>query len=535
MVSTRTVILDCGASRTALGVFRRKAGRLCLDQYAAKTFALQTGSEDNWLESTRAAFQSLRNRVKADGPVVLVLPAHAVLTKLVKTPRVEPAQREKIIRFEAEQNIPYALADVVWDSIVVSENDSEMEVLLAAAKLDLVEPLCLAAQEAGFQPKLVLPSLLGTLAGFRLAQPDRTGTSLVLNLGTRSATLLLAEPGRFAGRTFSLGSSSDIRPLTENPDGDAGKTGTDKPSDHSAGLLADATEALRTRLLQEITRSLLHFRSQSRMQDPGWVYLTGEGAHLPGLAELLAAKLKIPVDRLDLLRTIEIAKDATRNDEVEQAPTLADLIGAAATQLRPNQPVLNLLPPRQRQLVSLRQRQPWLIAAAVLVVAALLPPLIHFRSVKNEAQEKTAGIERELAPLRERAARNRAKLLRLGEVQQQIAGLLSVYDRRASWLGLLADLQERLVRVEDVWLEKLQVAPGAAGTSLRLLVSGRMLDKANPLSKVSPETFSRVKTLLASMVDSPFVGAVEAARFDNSQPGILKFDFVLVANPQRPL
>jgi type IV pilus assembly protein PilM len=96
-------------------------------------------------------------------------------------------------------------------------------------------------------------------------------------------------------------------------------------------------------------------------------------------------------------------------------------------------------------------------------------------------------------------------------------------------------LQERLGRVEDVWLEKLQVAPGAAGTSLRLLVSGRMLDKANPLSKVSPETFSRVKTLLASVVDSPFVGAVEAARFDNSQPGILKFDFVLVTNPQRPL
>jgi type IV pilus assembly protein PilM len=532
--SPRAIVLDCGSTRTALGVFRRKAGRLYLDRYGVETFSKPAGSQDDWLENTHTALQSLRDRVQADGPVVLVPPAHAILTKLVKAPLVEPAQREKIIRFEAGQNIPYALADVVWDSIVVNQNDREMEVLLAAAKLDLVEPLCLAAQAAGFQPALVLPPLLGTLAGFRLAHPDQTGSSLVLNLGVGSVTLLLAEPGRFAGRTFSLGSSA-ARPLGENPDGGAGEGETIKPADGPADLRAAATENLPTRLLQEITRSVLHFRGQDGMQNPGRVYLTGEGAQLPGLGDVLAAKLRIPVDRLDLLGTIGMGRDVTRNEVTGQALALTDLIGAAAAQLQPAQPALNLLPPRRRQLVRLRQRQPWLMAAAVLMVAALLPPLVHFHRITVEARERTAGIEREIAPWRERAARNRARLQQLEAVRRQITGLQSVHDRRARWLGLLADLQERLVQVEDVWLEKLQIAPGPAGTPLRLLVSGRMLDKANPLSKVSPETYSRVKTLLASVVDSPSVGAVEAARFDNSQPGILKFDFVIVTNPQRPL
>ncbi len=62
-----------------------------------------------------------------------------------------------------------------------------------------------------------------------------------------------------------------------------------------------------------------------------------------------------------------------------------------------------------------------------------------------------------------------------------------------------------------------------------------MLDKTNPLAKVSPETYRRVQALLASLVDSPFVAGIEAERFDNGQPGILKFDCVLVADPARPL
>jgi type IV pilus assembly protein PilM len=62
-----------------------------------------------------------------------------------------------------------------------------------------------------------------------------------------------------------------------------------------------------------------------------------------------------------------------------------------------------------------------------------------------------------------------------------------------------------------------------------------MLDKANPQSKVSPVTFDRVKMLLGSIADSPFVAAVEAERFNNQQPGILGFDFVILVKPQRPL
>jgi type IV pilus assembly protein PilM len=303
----------------------------------------------------------------------------------------------------------------------------------------------------------------------------------------------------------------------------------------NASLSADAVESLCIRLAQEITRSVLHFKRRSGLEAPVRGYLTGGGAYLTGLRDALAVKLKFPFERLEVPGEKVPAGDCDPEDAAERAFAFADLVGAAVTQLGPKQSTLNLLPPSRRQRVTMRKRLPWLIAATVLTLAVLLPPLFHFRNLADEARKKTAAIERELVPLRERNVRNQAKRQHLAELTQQLIRLQDVQARRVRWLGLLADLQDRLGRIEDVWLEKLQAAPAANGEPLRLVVSGRMLDRANPSTKASAGTLTRVKTLLTGLGDSPFVAAIERERFDNNQPGLLKFEFVLVCDQKCPL
>ena len=112
-----------------------------------------------------------------------------------------------------------------------------------------------------------------------------------------------------------------------------------------------------------------------------------------------------------------------------------------------------------------------------------------------------------------------------------------------------------------MWLEKLQVLRPAAGevvatsgaglfggeaatgansapataSVLRLNLSGRLLDRANPVSRVSQESLNRVRSLLASFADSQFIASVEKETFNTNQPGILSFDFILVVDPKKPL
>ena len=70
---------------------------------------------------------------------------------------------------------------------------------------------------------------------------------------------------------------------------------------------------------------------------------------------------------------------------------------------------------------------------------------------------------------------------------------------------------------------------------LKLTLSGRLLDVANPQSKVSVEARQRVQQLLASFTGSQFIASVENEKFDNTQNGLLRFDFTLVINPKKTL
>ena len=329
--------------------------------------------------------------------------------------------------------------------------------------------------------------------------------------------MLLAAPGRFALRTFAL--SPEAR-SAGTPDG--GRTPV------------DAAEAVRTRLLQEVTRSLLHFQWRSGMGRPRQVWLDGDGARLPGLIDALQAKLNVPVEMSDVRAVIDWADDAVERSATAHGQSLLDLVGAASTHYFPDHPIVNLLPVRAQQQATQRTRRPWRVASALLAGSILLPPLVHFRQVRDEAGRKSAAIERELAPWNALEARNQKNLQRLAALNRQIAAIDDTASRRTSWLRLLASLQDRLSQVEDVWFEKLEVSPAVAGAPMKLMVSGRMLDRAHPLARISPETFARVRDLLARLVAPPFV-AIEGERFDHQHPGILKFDFVLVADGPRPL
>jgi type IV pilus assembly protein PilM len=204
------------------------------------------------------------------------------------------------------------------------------------------------------------------------------------------------------------------------------------------------------------------------------------------------------------------------------------------------------------------------LAAAVLVALALLPMVVQSNRALSAAKEQSASLSQAIQPLDSLQNRIRSNKQTLEQIQAEVLAVQSLAESKNNWINFLSDLQDRLVKVEYVWLESLSVirattnapsggggglfggapapvadAPEADGAAtkpaLRLQLSGRLLDHKNPLSNVSPDSYERVKTLLASFVDSQFISAIEKESFDATRPGILRFDFILVIDPARPL
>jgi type IV pilus assembly protein PilM len=191
-----------------------------------------------------------------------------------------------------------------------------------------------------------------------------------------------------------------------------------------------------------------------------------------------------------------------------------------------------------------------------LVAVALVPPAYYLHVRTEAAAERVRLVDAQLMPLRSVQTRNEGNLQQIEEAKKQIAALRAAFDTKANWLAFLSDLQQRLLGVENVWLDRLQIvreapaepstppAPNPDGSTpppvvrpptLKVVLSGRLLDVDNPQSKVSPQSFERVKELLKNMRQSRFVNRVENERFDNNQNGLLRFDVTVVIKPENLL
>jgi type IV pilus assembly protein PilM len=526
-------VVEASASHAAFGRFCVGwNGRTKLEQFAREPLTLDAPDDEAWTEKMAAAFPALQRQIKRSGPVVLILPPHLLLTKTLKLPRVAAAKREKIVGFEAQQNIPFALDEVSWSSTVIGESPAGCDVLLAAAKLGEIEPLCQAAEAAGFFPHFLLPGPLAAMSAARLNPDNATPGTLLVNLGAKSTTLVLFEAGGVHLRSFPLGGSDVTRQVALARNCDLVRAENIKVTALERDLIEQASLGLAVRLAQETARTMLHFQRQGAVEPARRVLLAGGGAGLAQFHETLGQRLQLPVERLVFPGSIPLTGVGAT------AGCLSlEMSGAMALQRWPGPPTMNLLPARRMARGTARRRQPWLAAAAGLAVAALVPPVIHFQAVADMACRQSLELERNLARVRVAAIRRRASHARLDEVLRQTAILRDVTERRGAWLKFLAELQDKLVDIGDVWFDRMQIlAPGRGShaSPLRIAVSGRMLDRDNPVPGGGNDVDRRVKSLLGSLGGLPFIARVEDEKFDSAQTGVLRFSFVLAVDEKHP-
>ncbi|MBI4622228.1 MAG: pilus assembly protein PilM [Verrucomicrobia bacterium] len=575
MRSSRHLAVDVGAAHVACGVFTAgAAGRLVLQQFALEPHSSDPSHETRWAIEIAHSLGALAARHKLAGAASIAVPGHLALTKFIKTPSMAKDRRANIIAFEAAENIPYPLEEVVWDHLVVADDSFDLEIMLTAVKFDAMQSLCVAADSAGFPVERAMPAGLALCHAFRYNYPEIRDSVIVVNIGARSTNLLFLEGERFYIRTLAVAGNAVTQAVAEElridfPQAETLKVQvlsghSDLPANsHSRAAVQRAAGAFCARIQLEIIRSTVNHRRNSGGLAPTAVYVTGGGSLIAGLPAAIAEKLKLPVQRYEPLRNVDLSADARAAGVEASAQALADLVGLATRLVVRNEPEASLLPPAITEAIAFRKRQPRLLVAAALVLAALLPPIVYFHHVTTATLAKVAQVDSQLMPLRALQSRNDDNLRQIEEAKKQITALRGAYETKANWINFFTDLQARLVEVENVWLDRLHVVraplpePGAvpevpppadaasagapaaaapvAAAPFKLTLAGRLLDVDNPQSKVSPQSFERVKQLLQKFKQSQFVSSVENERFDNTQNGLLRFDFTLVINPKKPL
>jgi type IV pilus assembly protein PilM len=491
-MSSRRLVstLNLGSQSIELAQFRLlRDGGVMLCGYRAREFLLDPetkGTRDTRIaETLRAMMSELRMK---NGPVVYTVAEEATFTRFVELPRIETEKIERIIFFEAQQNVPFPIDEVVWDYQLVGGGANEqIQVVLVAIKADWLEKINRTVEEAGLRPFIVDLATMALYNAFHYNYGDLSGCSLLLDIGARTTNLLFVEPGKIFARSVPLGGSLVTSAIArEFNESFAAAELRKKRSAVLRGsreeMIATEAEGSRvaqiagsvlTRLHAEVMRSISHYCTQQRGNRPERVFLAGGGAGTPDIQQFFREKLKLPVDFFDALRKVPVADSSALDIIAGSEHLLGEPVGLALRAASRCPIELNLLPPSVVRRQQMERRRPYFVLAAACLVLGLLAWATYFWRAAQVENHATSRLQEKIDAMRRIEAQMSQVRKQTSALDNESAPLVAAINERSFWPLILEDLNERLPK-EDIWITDLIPISGGkplAGLETRAVVA----------------------------------------------------------------
>ena len=267
--------------------------------------------------------------------VVTAVGGRDVIVKKIQMDRMKEADAREVIRWEAEQHVPFDMANVELDFQILdpSAEGLQMNVLLVAAKRELVDSRTSLLVEAGLRASIIDVDAFAIHNAFELNHPDALqGVVAIANIGHEITNVNILEDGvPVLTRDLSVGT----RRFREDLQREKGLSAEDSEKVIQGQAqhpdLASYVDARGEEIAVGVERAAAFLATASRSAGGlSRVYTAGGGSRVPGLNDALSSRLKVPVEQANPVQRLKVRDavfDAVAVDEV--APLLLLSVGLA--------------------------------------------------------------------------------------------------------------------------------------------------------------------------------------------------------------
>jgi type IV pilus assembly protein PilM len=501
MLNTKSFLsVDFGAGSLKLAEFEvNEAGVLGLKQYAVRPLGLE-GSQDAKREAVvlKALQEILAERGIKGAPVNVCAPGFHVFSKFVKLPPVDPGKVTQIIQYEAQQNVPFPLSEVVWDyQILGTAAGGELEVLLVAVKSDIVEGLFKTVESAGLKLQLCDASPAALCNAFRYNYGELDDCSMLLDIGAKTSNLLFFEKGKVFARSINLGANAittdfateaklkfDQAERIKIAEGFVSLGGAyEEPENPHQAAISKIARNFMTRLHIQVNQTLQFYRGQQGGSAPARVYLAGGASIMPYTAQFFAEKLNVPVEYFNPFRRIQIDPGINLEELSPVAHALGEVVGLGLRNLATCPIELNLMPASTLRWQSFNQKKPYFIATLASLVAMAFALGLFFDRLTRVKEERAAALAPTLSQMQSAEQRFKKAHGDLKRAQTQLDETTDWLAERHRWLQITRDLRASLLRTEDLmrrrlgtdtglWIERLNMLTPSGDPAAPVLTPG---------------------------------------------------------------
>ena len=341
--------LDIGSTGVKLIQLKeqRKRGQVgyALQSFGMKPLPPEAIVDGALMNSTAIvqAIQELLSELKVkQRDVAIGVSGHSVIIKKISMPRMTQEELEEAIQWEAEQHIPFEIKDVNIDTQILKPdaNDAtgQMDVLLVAAKKDMINDYTSVVTEAGLLPAVVDVDAFAVQNCFGENYEVPNETVVLINAGAAVVNINIVSGGVTTfTRDVTIGGNQFTEEIQKQlnvsyEEAEALKIGG-RQGDRDAVVPQEVERVIASvaeQVAGEIQRSLDFYAGTAADATFARVYLSGGTARIPALFKTIESRVGVPVEILNPFKQIEI--DNRRFDPafiMDVAPQAAVAVGLA--------------------------------------------------------------------------------------------------------------------------------------------------------------------------------------------------------------
>jgi type IV pilus assembly protein PilM len=335
------VAVDIGSSSIKLLEVRTAGHQMEVLNWGSIATPASTIQSNMVIEPARVA-ESVQALVESRGvhsrKAITAVPGPAVMIKRVTLPEQSEQDLANTIMFEAGNFIPEELENVNLDYQVVGHLDEarQMEVLLVAAKKDIVGSYSETLRAAGLTPVVVDVDYFALDNMYELnyePTPDRVVA--LINVGARYSSINILKGGRsmftgdvpVGGRDITEALTRDLGLSSEDAErAKVGEPVAGVDAEQLSFTLGPALDAL----IEEIHYALSFFWTAATDERIDAIYVSGGASHTAELAERLAQRAEAPVEVADPFARIAVSPAADEQALRKRGPEFAVATGLAS-------------------------------------------------------------------------------------------------------------------------------------------------------------------------------------------------------------
>ena len=458
--------VDFGAGSLKLATFEiTEVGGLCL-----KSFTLKPLGPEGAADATREAalLKVLRETLSEVGGAArninVCAPGFQVFSKFVKLPPVDAGKVTQIIQYEAQQNVPFPLAEVVWDyQILGSSPSGELEVLLVAIKSEIVEGLFRIAEESKLRLQLCDVSPAALCNAFRYNYGDLEDCTMLLDIGAKTSNLLFFEKGKVFSRSISLGANSitqdfaneaklrfEVAEQIKVAEGFVSLGGAyEEPENPNQAAISKIARQFMTKLHIQVNQTIQFYRGQMGGAAPQRLFLAGGASIMPYTAQFFAEKLNAPVEYFNPFRNVQIDPSVNLEELARVAHSLGEVVGLGLRNLA-NCPVeMNLMPESTLRWRTFNEKKPYFTMTVFSLVAVAFAVGFLFEKLAISKEEELERLKPEVQKLQLKADQFNKIYGEVNATRQQAEQISAWMNDRYYWSDTLAELRRVFIRAEN--------------------------------------------------------------------------------------